>query len=487
MLRAAAKNHARVTVLSDPEDYPDFLQELSKGEIAEKSRQLYALKVNFTTYSETNPLTQNRIQAFEHTASYDDAISGFFRKKYAADGTQQLALRYGTNPHQKPASVFVKEGQLPIKVLCGAPGYVNLLDSLNAWPLVKELKKALNMPAAASFKHVSPAGAAVGVSMSKQEQEVCMVDDIKGLEQSALAQAYARARGSDRVSSYGDVIALSDEVDEVTARVISREVSDGIIAPAFTAKALEILSRKKGGKYLVLQVDEGYEPQGNETRTVYGMNLQQQRNDIQISPKDTFNTVVTPKDSTGLPAHASRDLTVATIALKYTQSNSVCYALNGQVIGLGAGQQSRIHCTRLAGAKADNWWMRNHARARNIKWKPGVKRADKTNAIDLLCSDQVPRQGMEKDEYEKLFEEVPAEFSAEERTDWMEELRKQDVVLASDAFFPFIDNVQRATRSGVKYIAAPMGSQADDAVIQACEAAKPPICYVDQKTRLFHH
>ncbi|KAL9129753.1 MAG: hypothetical protein Q9217_001865 [Psora testacea] len=468
LLRAAAKNHARVTVLSDPADYPEFLHELSKGEVTERSRQLYALKVRCSLRSTKSSL--NCSQAFEHTASYDDAISGFFRKKYAGDGTKHLALRYGTNPYQKPASVYVKDGHLPIKVLCGSPGYINLLDSLNAWPLVKELRKSLSIPAAASFKHVSPAGAAVACKMSKRDQQVCMVDDIKGIEESALAQAYARARGSDRVSSYGDIIALSDEVDETTAKIISREVSDGVIAPSYSSKALEILSKKKSGKYLVLQIDESYGPQITEMRTVYGMTIQQRRNDVQISPKDSFNSVVTPKGSSSLPQHVLRDLTVASIALKYTQSNSVCYALNGQVIGLGAGQQSRIHCTRLAGDKADNWWMRNHERARNLKFKAGVKRPDKSNAIDMLCSDKVPTEGKEKEEYEKLFEQVPKDFSTEERREWMKELKNEDVVLSSDAFFPFIDNVLRAGRSGVKYIAAPLGSQADEAVIEACEA-----------------
>ena len=381
----------------------------------------------------------------------------------------------------------MSDDKLPLKVLCGSPGYINVLDSLNAWPLVKELKKALNLPAAASFKHVSPAGAAVGIQLSKEDQEVCMVSDISGIRDSQLAQAYARARGSDRVSSYGDIIALSDEVDETTAKIISKEVSDGVIAPSYSQKALEILSKKKGGKYLVMQIDEAYEPQNTERRTIYGMNLQQHRNDVQISPRHSFNSIITPRSLGGLPESARRDLTVATITLKYTQSNSVCYALNGQVIGLGAGQQSRIHCTRLAGDKADNWWMRNHERARNLKWKAGIKRPDKSNAIDLLCSNQVPQEGKEKQEYEKLFEEVPQEFSAHERRSWMEQLKKQDVVLSSDAFFPFIDNVLRAGRSGVKYIAAPMGSQADEAVIEACEASVPPICYVNQTTRLFHH
>ena len=372
-------------------------------------------------------------------------------------------------------------------MLCGSPGYINLLDALNAWPLVKDLKLALKVPAAASFKHVSPAGVAIGTKMSKRDLEVCMVNDIQGIEKSPLAQAYARARGSDRVSSYGDVIALSDEVDETTAKIISREVSDGVIAPSYSSKAYEILSKKKGGKYLVLQIDESYEPKPTETRTVYGMSMCQQRNDVQISPKDSFASVITPKDSSPLPEQALIDLTVATLALKYTQSNSVCYALNGQVIGLGAGQQSRIHCTRLAGDKADNWWMRNHERARSLKFKPGVKRADKSNAIDMLCSNNVPAEGVEKAEYEKLFEDIPEEFSAEERRAWMDEMKKQEVALSSDAFFPFIDNVLRAGRSGVKYIAAPMGSQADEAVIEACQASKPPICFVEQKTRLFHH
>jgi len=414
LIRAAAKNHSRVTILSDPEDYPEFLKELEEGEITEKTRKLYALK------------------AFEHTADYDATISEFFRKRYAGDGVQQVSLRYGANPHQKPASAYVKTGQLPFKVLCGSPGYINLMDCLNAWPLVKELKKALDMPAAASFKHVSPAGAAIGVPMREEERKVNMVDDIEGIESSGLAQAYARARGADRMSSFGDIIALSDEVDVPTAKIISREVSDGVIAPSYSTKALEILTKKKGGKYLVLQMDEAYEPPLFETKTVYGIQLQQHRNDVQISPKDSFNAIVTPKDSPPLPETALRDLTVATIALKYTQSNSVCYALNGQVIGLGAGQQSRIHCTRLAGDKADNWWMRFHERARDIKWKKGTKRPDKSNAIDMLCGGLVPREGVEKEDYEKNFEEVPKPFSAEEREQWLAGLK--GVCASSDAF-----------------------------------------------------
>lgn len=465
LLRAAAKNHGRVTILSDPNDYHDFLAELEKGSISQESKNKFALK------------------AFEQTADYDECISGFFRKKYASDGDQHVTLRYGINPHQKPASAFVKQGKIPFKVLCGAPGYVNLLDALNAWPLVKELRQSLDYPAAASFKHVSPAGAAIGVPLTDVERKVYMVDDIDGLAESGLAQAYARARGADRMSSFGDIIAVSDEVDVPTAKIISREVSDGIIAPSYQAEALEILSKKKGGKYLVLQMDWDYEPPETEQRTVFGINLTQHRNDAQITPKNTFNSVVTQKDKGALPESALRDLTVATIALKYTQSNSVCYALNGQVVGLGAGQQSRIHCTRLAGDKADNWWMRFHERTLNLKWKKGTKRPDKSNAIDLLCSGSVPASGPEREDFESRFEEVPKLFSAEERQAWLSKL--SEVAVSSDAFFPFIDNVYRAARSGAKYVAAPTGSQNDGAVFETAE--KLGITFVEQYLRLFHH
>lgn len=414
LLRAAAKNHARVTILSDPQDYPEFLKQLDAGEITADAKKLYALK------------------AFEQTADYDSAISGFFRKQYAGNGVQHMTLRYGTNPHQKPASAYMPQGKLPFTVRNGSPGYVNLLDALNAWPLVKELKQALGLPAATSFKHVSPAGAAVGVPLSEKERKVYMVDDIAGIETSGLAQAYARARGADRMSSFGDILALSDVVDVPTAKIISREVSDGVIAAGYTPEALEILSKKKGGKYLVLEMDDTYIPAPEETRTLYGIQLTQHRNDVIISPQKTFNAVVTPKDLKSLPESALRDLTVATIALKYTQSNSVCYALNGQVIGLGAGQQSRIHCNRLAGDKADNWWMRFHDRVIGIKWKQGTKRADKSNAIDLLCSGQTPRNDAEKAEYERVFEEVPAPFTEEERNAWLKNLN--EVAVSSDAF-----------------------------------------------------
>ncbi|EEP79909.1 phosphoribosylaminoimidazolecarboxamide formyltransferase/IMP cyclohydrolase [Uncinocarpus reesii 1704] len=465
LLRAAAKNHARVTILSDPNDYTEFLNELKKGDISERNRRLYALK------------------AFEHTADYDEAISGFFRKQYAGDGAQYLALRYGANPHQKPAAAFMEQNKLPFKVLNGSPGYINLLDSLNAWPLVKELKQALGYPAAASFKHVSPAGAAIGIPLNDKEKKVYMVEDIAGIDESGLAQAYARARGADRMSSFGDVIALSDVVDVPTAKIISREVSDGVIAPGYEPEALALLAKKKGGKYLVLEMDDNYTPPGEETRTVYGVQLRQNRNDAVISPNSTFGTIITPKDLKSLPESALRDLTVATIALKYTQSNSVCYAVNGQVVGLGAGQQSRIHCTRLAGDKADNWWMRFHDRVLNIKWKTGIKRPEKSNAIDMLCSGQVPKNDVEKADYERVFEEVPAPFTPEEREEWAKKLG--EVVVSSDAFFPFVDNVFRAARSGVKYIAAPSGSQNDSAVFETAE--KLGMVFVQQSIRLFHH
>ncbi|KAK0392562.1 hypothetical protein NLU13_2057 [Sarocladium strictum] len=463
LIRAAAKNHKRVTILSDPQDYAGFLSELEKGEITEQSRNRYALK------------------AFEHTADYDGAIAGYFRKQYAS-GEQYMALRYGANPHQKPAAAFTNDTPLPFKVLCGSPGYINLLDCLNAWPLVKELKQALGLPAAASFKHVSPAGAAVGTPLTEAERKVYFVDDIEGIETSALAQAYARARGADRMSSFGDVIALSDVVDVPTAKIIGKEVSDGVIAPGYEAAALEILKKKKGGKYLVLQMDPEYNPPRTETRTVYGINLQQHRNDFEVTPR-TFSKIITPKNSAPLPESAARDLAVATITLKYTQSNSVCYALNGQVVGLGAGQQSRIHCTRLAGDKADNWWMRFHERILNIKWKKGTKRPDKSNAIDLLASGQLPTDGPEREAFEGVFEEVPAAFTPEERQAWMAKL--DQVCVSSDAFFPFIDNVFRAARSGVKYIAAPGGSQNDVPVFETAE--KLGITFVEQNIRLFHH
>ncbi|RMZ78183.1 hypothetical protein DV738_g3966, partial [Chaetothyriales sp. CBS 135597] len=476
LIRAAAKNHSRVIILSDPADYATFLAGLESNSISDETRNRYALK------------------AFEHTADYDDAISSYFRKQYASQSPsiQNLALRYGANPHQKPASAFTREAPLPFKVVSGSPGYINLLDCLNAWPLVKELKEALNLPAAASFKHVSPAGAAVGVPLSADERSVYMVSDIEGLEGSALAQAYARARGADRMSSFGDIIALSDIVDVPTAKIISREVSDGVIAPGYEDAALEILKKKKGGKYLCLQIDPAYSPPATETRTVYGVQLQQRRNDVKISPQETFTKVVVPKPKEGdkpvqLPESALRDLTVATLAIKYTQSNSVCYAKDGQVIGLGAGQQSRIHCTRLAGSKADGWWLRFHPRTLSLQFAKGAKRADKSNAIDLLCSGELAAglSEFERKDFERNFAEgqVPQPFTEQERREWLDKL--DNVSVSSDAFFPFVDNVYRARRSGVRYVASPLGSQNDGPVLEAAE--KEGITFVEQGTRLFHH
>ncbi|AQZ09167.1 ADE16 (YLR028C) and ADE17 (YMR120C) [Zygosaccharomyces parabailii] len=462
LLRAAAKNHARVTILSDPHDYPAFLAELKKnhGQVSQELRNRLALK------------------AFEHTADYDAAISDFFRKQYS-EGKAQLPLRYGANPHQKPAQAFVQEQEeLPFKVLCGSPGYINLLDALNSWPLVKELSASLNLPAAASFKHVSPAGAAVGVPLSDVEKQVYFVSDIENL--SPLACAYARARGADRMSSFGDFIALSNIVDLPTAQIISKEVSDGIIAPGFEPEALEILKKKKGGKYCILQIDPNFVPAPMETRQVYGVSLQQKRNDAIIN-KSSFREIVSANKN--LTEQAVIDLTVATIALKYTQSNSVCYARNGMVIGLGAGQQSRIHCTRLAGDKADNWWFRQHPRVLSIKWAKGVKRPEKSNAIDLFVTGQIPTDEPEKSEYESKFAELPTPFTDEERKEWMSKLT--NVSLSSDAFFPFPDNVYRAVRSGVKYIAAPSGSVMDKAVFSAADSFK--VVYVENPIRLFHH
>ncbi|ORX91383.1 IMP cyclohydrolase [Basidiobolus meristosporus CBS 931.73] len=462
LLRAAAKNHDRVSILSDPSDYPAFIEELkaSTGErktVAAETRQKLALK------------------AFNHTADYDDAISNYFRQEYGK-GESQMTLRYGANPHQKPAQVFNKDGKLPIEVLSGSPGYINLLDALNSWPLVKELKAALGLPAAASFKHVSPAGAAVGQPLTDVEKKVYMVE---GMELTPLASAYARARGADRMSSFGDWIALSDKCDVATAKIISREVSDGVIAPDYEPEALEILRKKKSGKYTVLKMDPAYEPSDIETRQVYGLHLQQRRNDIQIE-KSLFDNIVSKNQQ--LPESAVTDLIVATIALKYTQSNSVCYAKNGMVVGLGAGQQSRIHCTRLAGDKADNWWLRHHPKILAFDFKKEVKRADKSNAIDLYILDKIG-EGAERTAWESMFNTVPEPLSAEERKAHADSLT--GVSISSDAFFPFSDNVHRARQTGVQYIAAPSGSIQDKVVIEAADNYDMVLCHTN--LRLFHH
>jgi len=471
LLRAAAKNHERVSILSDPADYEQFLAawKAGNGSIPSALRNTLALK------------------AFEMTATYDTTISSYFREQYAsshlpveqlAGEVKRMPLRYGANPHQKPAQAFVCNGKLPFKALAGSPGYINLLDALNAYALVSELQEALQLPAAASFKHVSPAGAAVGIELDETEKAVYGVDDLKE-PLTPLACAYARARGADRMSSFGDFIALSAPCDLATAKIISREVSDGIIAPGYSDEALEILKKKKAGKYCVLEMDSTYVPAKLETRQVYGVSLQQNRNDAKITPDLFGNIVSSNKD---LPKDAVVDLIVATLALKYTQSNSVSYALRGSIIGLGAGQQSRIHCTRLAGGKADNWWLRHHPRVLQLPFKKGVKRAEKANAIDLFVGGE-ELDGGEKEQWESLFETIPAPLSTEERKAHASKL--DGVVCSSDAFFPFPDNVHRARKSGVKYLAAPGGSVMDAECIKAAD--EHGIVFAHTPLRLFHH
>ncbi|KAL0270746.1 UNVERIFIED_CONTAM: hypothetical protein PYX00_008048 [Menopon gallinae] len=460
LLRAAAKNHARVTVIVDPQDYDIVFKEIqSQKDTSATTRQRLALK------------------AFTHTADYDLAITDYFRKQYSA-GVSQLTLRYGMNPHQKPAQIFTTLPQLPLKVVNGAPGFINLCDALNGWQLVRELKAALGLPAATSFKHVSPAGAAVAIPLDEVEAKVCQVDDIVDIL-TPVATAYARARGADRMSSFGDFVALSDPCDLATAKIISREVSDGIIAPGFTDEAMEVLRKKKNGGYCVLQIDPNYEPQEIERKILFGLTMEQQRNNAVIN-KALFSNIVTKNKS--LPDNAIRDLIVATVALKYTQSNSVCYARNGQVIGIGAGQQSRIHCTRLAGDKADNWWLRQHPRVINMKFKKGVKRAEISNAIDNYVNGTVGKD-MEYDQWLSYYEDAPPQLTEEDKREWAKKLK--NVCLGSDAFFPFRDNVDRANLSGVQYIASPSGSTQDEAVIQACNDHN--ITMIHTNVRLFHH
>uniref|UniRef100_A0A161M7T9 Bifunctional purine biosynthesis protein ATIC n=1 Tax=Triatoma infestans TaxID=30076 RepID=A0A161M7T9_TRIIF len=462
LLRAAAKNHARVTVLCDPADYEEVIDEIEKSPNHQPSlelRQKLALK------------------AFTHTSEYDLTISDYFRKQYSA-GISQLTLRYGMNPHQKPAQLYTTLAKLPLKVVNGAPGFINLCDAFNGYQLVKELKNALSLPAATSFKHVSPAGAAVGVPLSKEQAKLCMVDDLYD-KLTPVATAYARARGADRMSSFGDFVALSDVCDEITAKIISREVSDGIIAPGFTEEALKILKKKKNGGYCVLQIDPNFVPDVMERRILFGLYLEQRRNDTIIN-KELFKNIVT--NNKNLTEGAVRDLIVATIALKYTQSNSVCYARDGQVIGIGAGQQSRIHCTRLAGEKADNWWLRQHPKVTSMKFKKGVTRAEISNAIDNYVNGSLGKD-MDIKFWESKYEEVPKLLTEEERRDWISKLK--GVSLSSDAFFPFSDNINRAVLSGVEYIGSPSGSNNDAEVIATCN--KHNIVMAHTNLRLFHH
>ncbi|MBQ0029427.1 MAG: phosphoribosylaminoimidazolecarboxamide formyltransferase [Paludibacteraceae bacterium] len=389
---------------------------------------------------------------------------------------KELALKYGCNPNQKPSRIFMENGELPIEVLNGRPGYINFLDAFNSWQLVKELKAATGLPSAASFKHVSPAGAAVGIPLSDTLKKIYFVDD---LELSPIASAYAAARGADRMSSYGDFIALSDTCDVQTAKLINREVSDGVIAPDYTPEALEILKNKRKGTYCVIKMDPNYEPAELETKMVYGISFEQGHNNILLD-----KSVLTefPTKSKTLSEAAQRDLIIALITLKYTQSNSVCYVKDGQAIGIGAGQQSRIHCTRLAGNKADIWWLRQNPKVMSLPFKPGLQRAVRDNTIDVYISeeyDDVLRDGT----WETLFTEKPAPLTREEKKAWLEKL--DGVALGSDAFFPFGDNIERAHKSGVKYIAQPGGSVRDDNVIETCD--KYGITMAFTGIRLFHH
>ena len=391
---------------------------------------------------------------------------------------QEYELKYGCNPNQKPARIFMKEGELPIKVLNGRAGYINFLDAFNGWQLVKELKKATGLPAATSFKHVSPAGAAVGLPLSDVEKQIYWVADMD-IEFTPLANAYIRARGADRMSSFGDFISLSDVCDKSTALVIKREVSDGVIAPGYTDEALEILKAKKKGNYCVIEIDENYEPAPIERKDVFGITFEQGRNELNIDD-DFFSNIVT--ENKELTEQAKIDLAISMITLKYTQSNSVCYVKGGQAIGIGAGQQSRIHCTRLAGSKDDNWWLRQSPQVLGLQFVDGIKRADRDNTIDLYIGEDY-MDVLAEGEWQKLFKVKPDVFTAEEKRAWLD--KNTDVALGSDAFFPFGDNIERAHKSGVKYVAQPGGSVRDDHVIDTCNKYNMVMSFTG--IRLFHH
>jgi phosphoribosylaminoimidazolecarboxamide formyltransferase/IMP cyclohydrolase len=386
-----------------------------------------------------------------------------------------IDLKYGCNPHQKPARVYVKDGELPFNILNGNPGYINFLDAFNSWQLVKELRQILDLPAAASFKHVSPAGAAVGIPLSDSLKKAYFVDEPV---LSPLASAYARARGADRLSSYGDFVALSDTVDDVTAKLLSNEVSDGVIAPSYSGEALEILRKKKNGKYIIIQIDSTYESSGMEKREVYGITFEQRRNDVLLN-LNMLNNVVTSNNV--LPESAKRDLIISMVTLKYTQSNSVCFAYDGQIIGCGAGQQSRIHCTRLAASKADTWYLRQHPAVMALPFKDGISRVERNNTIDQYLRDDVTAK--EREYWVDAFDRIPKKLTINEKREWLSGLH--NVSLGSDAFFPFRDNIDRAAQSGVKYIVQPGGSIRDDIVKKACDEYGIVMAYSD--LRLFHH
>lgn len=391
----------------------------------------------------------------------------------------ELTLKYGCNPNQVPARIYMEEGQLPVTVLGGRPGYINFLDALNGWQLVRELKAATGVPAATSFKHVSPAGAAIGLPLDDVMRKIYFVDDITE-PLTPIASAYARARGADRMSSYGDFVALSDPCDLATALLIKREVSDGIIAPGYTPEALEILKSKRKGTYNILQIDPDYVPAKIEHKQVFGITFEQGRNEVNLADSALYEE--RPTANKEIPAEAMRDLIVALITLKYTQSNSVCYVKDGQAIGIGAGQQSRIHCTRLAGDKADHWWLRQHPQVLQLPWKPGIRRADRDNTIDVYLTDDAD-DVLADGAWQQFFTERPQPLSREQRREWI--AQATGVSLGSDAFFPFGDNIERAHRSGVCYIAQPGGSVRDDHVIATCD--RYGIAMAFTHTRLFHH
>ena len=392
---------------------------------------------------------------------------------------KELELKYGCNPNQKPSRIFMEEGELPIEILCGKPGYINFLDAFNAWQLVKELKAALGLPAATSFKHVSPTSAAVGLPLSDTLKKACFVDDVAGLDESPLACAYARARGTDRMCSFGDFVALSDVCDVTTAKLIQREISDGVIAPGYEPEALEILKTKRKGNYNIIAIDPNYVPAPVETKQVYGITFEQGRNNFEIN-RELLNNIVT--NNKELSDEAARDLIVALITLKYTQSNSVCYAVDGQAIGVGAGQQSRIHCTRLAGGKADTWFLRQNEKVLNLPFLPTLGRADRDNVIDGYIN-QNEEDVCAEGNWQKYFTSQPAPFTKEEQKAYL--ATKTGVALGSDAFFPFDDNIERAYRSGVSYIAQPGGSIRDDIVIECCNKYNMIMAFTGM--RLFHH
>ena len=390
---------------------------------------------------------------------------------------RELELKYGCNPNQKPSRIYMEEGELPIKVLCGKPGYINFLDAFNGWQLVRELKRATGLPAATSFKHVSPAGAAVGLPMDDTLAKIYWVDDMGEL--SPLACAYARARGADRMSSFGDFISLSDVCDVATAKLIKREVSDGVIAPGYEPEALELLKQKKKGNYAIIEIDPNYEPDPIEHKEVFGITFEQGRNELVINDELLSNIVTENKE---LPEQAKIDLAIALITLKYTQSNSECYAKGGQAIGIGAGQQSRIHCTRLAGQKADNWWLRQSPQVLGLQFVDSIGRADRDNSIDLYIGDEY-EDVLAEGTWQNIFKVKPPVFTREEKRAWLDQLT--DVALGSDAFFPFGDNIERAHKSGVKYIAQPGGSVRDDNVIATCNKYNMTMAFTG--IRLFHH